>query len=324
MSNTPYRYKVHGQNRVRQWLDSQGIQNYTIHEDESVSVKGDVEFLGHYMDSIAVDFRSVSGSFNCSNKNLRTLAGSPQKVGKGFFCYENELTSLEFCPKKVGTYFNCSKNKLQSLEHAPRKVSVFICSDNQLISLVGAPAETTATFDCSRNQLTNLIGCPQKIGQDLHCSHNQLTSLEGAPLYIPRTLYANNNCLTSLEYCPEIVGEYFNVLGNQLTTLKGNLQKVYGLLVMDNPALVSLADFHATVERHIRLSLQEPLAQTPEFAHDIVYSEHLDLECDKGEYNILPATIQAAQQRLRIEAEKELLAQGVVKTSAQKVKALKI
>lgn len=50
----------------------------------------------------------VSGNFNCSNNNLTTLKGTPEKVGGGFNCNDNNLTTLEGAPEKVGGDFYCN------------------------------------------------------------------------------------------------------------------------------------------------------------------------------------------------------------------------
>jgi len=44
----------------------------------------------------------VSGLFNCSQCEIKSLAGSPIEVGQDFYCNSNMLESLENGPKKVG------------------------------------------------------------------------------------------------------------------------------------------------------------------------------------------------------------------------------
>ncbi|MBE6450948.1 MAG: hypothetical protein E7016_03170, partial [Alphaproteobacteria bacterium] len=82
----------------------------------------------------------VKGYFNCSQNQLTSLEGAPQRVGGDFYCNYNRLTSLEGAPKEVGGDFGCRENKLTSLKGAPQTVGGdFYCSDNQLTSLVGLP-----------------------------------------------------------------------------------------------------------------------------------------------------------------------------------------
>jgi len=106
----------------------------------------------------------VPGDFDCSSKQLTSLAGAPVKVGGSFDCSNNQLTSLAGAPVKVGGYFDCSYNQLTSLEGAPVKVGgFFYCSYNNLTSLAGAPVKVGGAFDCYNNQLTSLEGIPRSI-----------------------------------------------------------------------------------------------------------------------------------------------------------------
>jgi hypothetical protein len=140
-----------------------------------------------------VRFGVVTGSFNCSGNNLKSLEGAPQEVGLGFDCDNNNLKSLVGAPQKVGDYFNCYWNKLTSLVGAPQEVGgIFDCSSNKLTSLVGAPQEVGEIFDCSYNKLTSLVGAPQKVGR-FDCCYNKLTSLEGAPQKVGEGFYCYNN-----------------------------------------------------------------------------------------------------------------------------------
>lgn len=54
-------------------------------------------------------FGNVSGSFFCYFNNLKTLDGSPRKVGGGFHCWGNPLISLEGAPSEVEGEFAISK-----------------------------------------------------------------------------------------------------------------------------------------------------------------------------------------------------------------------
>ena len=115
----------------------------------------------------------IKGDFDCSDNNLTSLEGCPERVGGSFDCSENQLTSLEGCPNKIGKGFYCSYNQLTSLKGCPEKVNGdFYCSYNQLTSLEGCPKEVGGDFSCSHNQLTSLEGCPKKIGRDFYCSNN--------------------------------------------------------------------------------------------------------------------------------------------------------
>ena len=100
------------------------IRNYTINEDGSIDVDGNVYLNGKKLIELPLKFGKVSGHFNCSRETnlipawnqLTSLEGSPREVGGDFHCYRNQLTSLEGSPREVGGDFHCSNNQLESLE----------------------------------------------------------------------------------------------------------------------------------------------------------------------------------------------------------------
>ena len=129
-----------------------------------------------------VKFGVVTGNFYCVHNTIKSLKGSPQRVGGNFDCSYNKLTSLEGAPQEIGGDFFCLCNKITSLEGSPQRVKrIFGCSNNNLTSLVGGPQEVD-DFDCGRNPLTSLVGAPQVVSGYFSCMNTKLTSLEGAPL----------------------------------------------------------------------------------------------------------------------------------------------
>ena len=150
-------FKAQRRELIESWLNKYDIRNYTINDDFTIDVSGDV-----YLDLTDltelpeyIQFGIVKGDFDCRRGNLTSLRGCPREVGKGFYCTLNELTSLEGAPEEVGGAFCCSLNKLTSLKGAPKKVGGnFDCSNNQLISLEGAPKEVGNYFICNRNLAT--------------------------------------------------------------------------------------------------------------------------------------------------------------------------
>ena len=185
--------------------------------------------------------QEVGGTFECDYNQLTSLKGTPQTVGGDFWCSENQLTSLEGAPQKVGRSFHCYKNQLNSLEGAPQEIGGdFSCSDNRLTSLKGAPKEVGGDFSCRSNQLTSLEGAPQKVGGDFNCSINQLTSLEEAPQEVGGGFNCSYNQLTSLEGAPQTVSGYFSCFRNQLISLEGAPTEVGGYFSCSRNQLTSL------------------------------------------------------------------------------------
>lgn len=220
---------------ISQWLDKYEVKNYTINDDLTVDVLGDVDISENNLKKIPVQFGKVIGSFDCSDNSLASLKGCPKEVEGKFICRENLLTSLEYAPEKVGNYFTCANNFITSLEHSPVIIyGNFDCSVNQLKSLKGAPVSIGENFDCSHNQLVSLKGGPSEIGGHFDCSHNKLTSLEYSPKEVGN-FDCSNNLLTSLEHAPLINdNEYFDdkieCSNNKFKDEQAEIQKYEGLL----------------------------------------------------------------------------------------------
>jgi hypothetical protein len=89
-----------------------GIINYTVNDDGSIDVNGDVNLSWYKLTELPLSFNKVTGDFYCSHNVLTSLKGSPKWVGGYFDCYNNQLTSLEFSPEYVGTNFYCYNNDL--------------------------------------------------------------------------------------------------------------------------------------------------------------------------------------------------------------------
>tara|TARA_Y100000389_G_scaffold64157_1_gene60177 strand:+ start:6307 stop:6741 length:435 start_codon:yes stop_codon:yes gene_type:complete len=90
------------------------IDNYTINEDGSIDVDGDVFLYGIGLTELPINFNKVSGTFDCSNNKLTTLKRCPKYVGDDFSCGTNYLTDLKYSPKLIHGSFYCSGNNLKS------------------------------------------------------------------------------------------------------------------------------------------------------------------------------------------------------------------
>jgi hypothetical protein len=88
------------------------IKNYTVNDDGSIDVNGDVELSFKDLTELPLRFNKVTGWFDCSYNRLTSLKGSPRWIGGSFYCYNNRLSSLEFSPDYVGGHFWCKYNNL--------------------------------------------------------------------------------------------------------------------------------------------------------------------------------------------------------------------
>ena len=70
------------------------IKNYSINDDLSIDVQGNVSLSGLNLKSLPLRFSRVSGHFYCSNNLLTTLEGGPREVGGGFYCESNPVYEI--------------------------------------------------------------------------------------------------------------------------------------------------------------------------------------------------------------------------------------
>jgi hypothetical protein len=89
-----------------------GINNYTINDDGTIDVNGDVNLWIKGLTELPLTFNKVTGYFNCGYNNLTSLKGCPRWIGDNFDCGNNRLASLEFSPDYVGGHFWCKWNRL--------------------------------------------------------------------------------------------------------------------------------------------------------------------------------------------------------------------
>lgn len=172
---------------IRSWLDRHGIKNYIINtgytdkEQYTVDVMGHVDLMRMGLDFIPVKFNRVSGYFNCSYNQLKSLSFAPVKVNGSFFCSHNNLKNLNGAPKIIGKTFDCSFNKLTSLKGGPKMVG--------------------ENYYCQKNQLISLSGCVKEIRGQMDFSNNNLESLNHVPMYAKK-IFGNWNFILNFTHNP--------------------------------------------------------------------------------------------------------------------------
>jgi len=195
---------------IEKCLKSFGIENYTINNDFSVDIDGDVNLRGELtgIGVIPVNFGKVTGTFICGFNNLKSLKG---------------------CPYYVGGSFLVGYNELESLEHGPQVVmGNYSCHDNLLTSLVGVPKIIGGDFDCSHNRLTSLEGGPEIVNGEFAVHTNKLQTLKNFPKVL-KNVYIGHNQLTSFEHIQKVIdGNFYFDADLLLTSPDGYFPKVSG------------------------------------------------------------------------------------------------
>ena len=219
--------------KVETWLIEMGLMSFqwTIHDDLYVSIQGDVNLQKKNLSLFPVHFKSVTGCFDCSENQLTSLVGAPDKVGVYFDCSKNQLKTLEGGPHKIGT------------DKKMKEFSDYYCQDNQLVSLKGAPEKVPHSFTCSHNKLGSLEYGPREVGANFDCEHNMLPSLKGAPVLVNGNFNCSFNALQTLEYSPEGKVEDFLCSHNQLKSLKGITPVVESMINCSHNQLSSFEYF---------------------------------------------------------------------------------
>ena len=166
------------------------ITNYTINEDGSIDVDGDIRICDTDLTKLPLKFGKVSGNFDCCRNKLMSLDGCPSYVERTFNCDRNKLTNLIGCPSYVGGNFYCRENKLTSLEGCPKCVSGW--------------------FICTHNKLTSFDGCPRYVGGDFFCNYNNIRSLSGLSVDLMGELYPSPN----LKYIYNILKNHLEYINN--------------------------------------------------------------------------------------------------------------
>jgi hypothetical protein len=100
---------------IKNWLDKYGILNYTINEDDSIDVSGNVRLIDLGLNEFPdyIQFGDVIGSFWMYRNNFTSLKGCPTYVVDNFDCEENNLKNLKYAPKRVDGNFYCRENYLE-------------------------------------------------------------------------------------------------------------------------------------------------------------------------------------------------------------------
>ncbi len=165
-----------------------GVRNYTINDDGSIDVKGDVHIPTSGLTEIPITFNKVTGNFYCQNSDLTTLKGSPRLVEGSFYCQKNKLTSLLGGPKSVGSLFNCGFNDLTDLKGSPKFIGGdFRCDKNNIFSLEGLDADgLSGNIYLNKNPIGSLF---YVIDSDIVRAFNSFKVIKGNEINLKRLRY---------------------------------------------------------------------------------------------------------------------------------------
>jgi hypothetical protein len=180
--------------KVKTQCKNLGIENYTINDDGTVDVNGNLNIYltrdkvkKDEQHNILINFNKINGDVDINLQWRKAgRAGKGQlpftfnEVTGNFHANHNMLETLIGCPKKVGGCFDVRSNRLNTLEGSPETVGDY--------------------FSANSNSLDDLKGAPKYVGGNFDISDNDLKTLEGLSPRIDGTLDFNNNKITSFDY----------------------------------------------------------------------------------------------------------------------------
>lgn len=251
-------YANASQQQIHDWLSKQGITAFTINDDNSVDVDGDIELGGVRLYKIPVKFSSITGSVTIAECLFQTLEGLPPIIGGDLTVHGMVLHSLAGAPKEVRGSVSLDATTIKDasicpIEHVGRHFNI---SDCKLTKLGQMPTYVGGDFIAMNNPLTSIAGLPEKIGRNLILSHNKLLkSINGISADIGGGLFLDScTALTSLDGLGTVGGRVRLTTCKALTSLKGLPSTINGSLLLQDVPVTSIDGFPSVVNGDVELS----------------------------------------------------------------------
>jgi len=152
-----FRESVDEISKIHSMCKKYNIFNYTINDDFSINVDGNVDLSNRGLTKIPLKFNHIDGCFYFTGNKSKSLKFVPKYVSGDFGYSYNYLTELEFCPEYVGGDFYCRSNNLTSLEGLPKSIyGDIICEYNKIWSFRGIPDNFRGYLYCSGNPIDRI------------------------------------------------------------------------------------------------------------------------------------------------------------------------
>ena len=150
------------QQRIQKWLDDHDVTNYTINQDNTVDVAGDLNLNGLRFKKLPVTFNKVDGSIYLVSSLLETLEGLPATVPGDLHLNATKLQTTKGMPSQIDGSLDISE-------------SVFPTFVGSGLKIIEADLILTKTIIKSFDE------CPE-VGGDIRLENaSGFTSLAGMP-----------------------------------------------------------------------------------------------------------------------------------------------
>ena len=140
------------------------ITKYTINDDYSIDVDGNVDLSSRDLTKIPIKFNNVTGFFTCVGNQLVDLENAPRRVERNFMCqhqYNGSFISLKGAPEYVGFRFDFNDNEnLKDFTDFPTYVGATIdARSTGLYSFDCIPESATRVFIDHDTPLYTVLRC---------------------------------------------------------------------------------------------------------------------------------------------------------------------
>lgn len=264
------------QEKIANWLKTNNITNFTINEDSTVAVDGDLILDGLRHTKLPVKFNTVSGSVSLVAALLETLEGLPDEVGGDLNISSLKLKSMEGFPTKVHGDVHLGKTNVASSTGGSKLAHVggdlifhhydadsfiglpeyvggdFIVTDcPSLKSLKGMPKEIGGDCKFPARVIKSLTGLSQKIGGDLEISSPGFIADASGLGEVGGSLHLRvRGSNFKFSYLPRTINGDLTIETdiNGITSLEGFPEKVNGSITLDPSKLTTPGMYH----KHIK------------------------------------------------------------------------
>lgn len=138
-------------NRLIDYVKSYAGEDFKINKETGlIDIDGHMIIRGIELTTLeGLEFGNIRLDFVVASNLLRSLKGSPRRVGGTFYCYSNPLESLEYSPKIVGKDFVFNSTNILNLIGSPYRIGgkfegLFLKNP---ITLEGAPRFVGGVFN---------------------------------------------------------------------------------------------------------------------------------------------------------------------------------
>ena len=202
------------QEKIANWLKKNGVTNFTINDDNSVDVDGDLVFDGLRHEKLPVNFKSVTGSVSLVGALLKTLEGLPDEINGDFNISAMKLDTTAGFPMKVHGDCHLSKLDVKATLSTSRMAHVegdLIINGWLATSFVGLPGYVGGDFMVKEApKLNSMKGMPKEIGGDCYSTLTLVQNLQGFAKKIGGDLKLSSpGAISSAEGMGEVGGNVF-------------------------------------------------------------------------------------------------------------------